>query len=182
MGDTREAIIRHLRPLVGLKLTLARRAADLRNFGFGAVRAYRGGTVGQYALHVQCPWRIETDGAIVTGRDDLWEPAAVEPTVESHAWDYESGGNLQDDRIATLMGGFDSVTKSAINRGDDLVVETIEADDCGGVTIGLSGGYRLVLFPSGTRGEDWRLFCPGTVDSHFVIAGGRTLGVGPGQQ
>jgi hypothetical protein len=30
-----------------------------------------------------------------------------------------------------------------------------------------------VLFPAGTRGEDWRVFRPDTDDSHFVVAGGR---------
>jgi hypothetical protein len=36
-----------------------------------------------------------------------------------------------------------------------------------------SGGFRLVLFPAGSCGEDWRLFRPGSEESHFVIAGGK---------
>lgn len=173
MGRTREAIISHLRPLVGLRLSLARRAADLRNFQFGPVRTYKGGTVGEYALHLQCPWRIETGDGIVTGRNDLWEPTAADAAVDWDQWDYEAGDNLQDTRIATLLVSHDSVTKSAANHGDTLVVETIDADDCGGVTIVLSGGYRLLLFPDGTRGEDWRLFRAGRDEPHFVIAGGK---------
>ena len=70
-----EQVLTHLRLLVGLKLSVARRAADLRNFQFGPMRAVEGGTLGEWALHVQCPWRIEgPDGNIVTGRSDLWEP------------------------------------------------------------------------------------------------------------
>jgi hypothetical protein len=49
----------------------------------------------------------------------------------------------------------------------------VRADNCGGVTFQLSGGYRLVLFPAGIRGEDWRFFRPNTDDPHFVVAGGQ---------
>src|SRR6185437_7812524 len=42
---------RRLKPLIGLRLSIARRAADLRVFHFGAVSAVDGGTVGQFALH-----------------------------------------------------------------------------------------------------------------------------------
>jgi hypothetical protein len=52
-------------------------------------------------------------------------------------------------------------------------VESVEADACGGVTIHLSGGYRLRLFPDGSVGEDWRFFVLGDESAHFVIAGAR---------
>jgi len=60
-----------------------------------------------------------------------------------------------------------------VNQTEHLVVEAVRADNYGGVTIQLSGGYRLVLFPAGSRGEDWRFFRPDTDGPHFVVADGR---------
>src|SRR5687768_8413097 len=98
MSAADEQVLTHLLPLVGLKLCIARRAADLRNFQFGQVPAVEGGTVGEWALHVQCPWRIEgPDGRVVTGRSDLWQPVSENRAgFNWDTWDYEKDGNLQD--------------------------------------------------------------------------------------
>jgi hypothetical protein len=166
MKPVTDAVVERLTPLVGLRLVIARRAADLRNFQFGQVRAVERGTVGDYGLHIQCPWRLEGPDGILTGHSDLWELAEASEGVD---W----GENLQDRQLGTLLGGYDPATRSFVNQTEHLVVEGVQADNCGGATIQLSGGYRLVLFPAGARGEDWRLFRPGTDEPHFVIAGGR---------
>jgi hypothetical protein len=177
--DQREKTLKQARialwlcPLVGLKLSIARRAGDLRNFQFGPIRAIDRGTVGELALHIQCPWRIEGADGIVTGRSDLWEPIEVGDDFDWDTWDYETDGNLQDERIGALLGGHDAQTRSFINQTDDvLIVEDVQADFGGGAAITLSGGYKLVLFPAGSRGEDWRIFRPGADEEHFVIWGG----------
>ena len=181
MGLVAEEIQKHLKPLVGLKLSLARRAADLRNFAFGEIRCVEGsrlksskrGTVGEYGLHIQCAWRIEGPDGILTGRSDLWKSADPDATVDWDSWDYDKEANLQDARIAELLGGEDPVTGSPMNISNQLVVEGVDADDFGGATIHLSGSYRLVIFPDGTRGEDWRVFRPSLDEPHFVVSGGR---------
>jgi hypothetical protein len=167
MGVIATQILEHLKPLVGLKLSIARRAADLRNFQFGQIRNVEPrGTVGEYGLHIQCPWRIEGPDGIVTGRSDLWNPADPDAKVDWDSWDYDKDANLQDTRIAELLG-------SPMNVSNRLIVEAVDADDFGGATIQLSGGYRLVIFPAGTRGEDWRIFRPKLDEPHFVVSGGR---------
>ena len=173
MKTVADEIENGLQPLVGLKLSIARRAADLRGFHFGHIRQLKRGTAGEYALHIQCPWRLEGPSGIVTGRSDLWEPAAIVPDMDWENWDYEKGANLQDKEIGVLMGSYDPQTRSYVNDGDRLVVEAVRADACGGATIVLSGGYRLVLFPDRSRGEDWRIFRSGTDEPHLVIAGGK---------
>jgi len=173
MKRVAEAIIDQLKPLIGRRLAIARRAADLRNFQFGQIRAVERGTVGEYALHIQCPWRLEGPDGILTGRDDLWQPAETIEDADWDSWHYERNKNLQDRQLGALLGGHDPVTRSFVNQTEHLVVGEVRADNCGGVMILLSGGYRLVLFPAGLRGEDWRFFRPGTEEPHFVIAGGR---------
>lgn len=168
-----DEIIAQLRPLVGLKLSIARRAADMRIFHFGPIQAAENGTVGEYALHIQCPWRIEGPQGIVTGSCDLCEPGEINGDIDWDTWDYEKNENLQDRLIGNLLSNYDPQTRSFINENDKLVVEAVSADIYGGAAIMLSGGYRLVLFTAGTRGEDWRIFSPKTSEPHFVIVGGR---------
>jgi hypothetical protein len=167
------AIIAQLKPLVGLKLSIARRAADMRIFHFGPIRTVENGTVGDYALHIQCPWRIEGPQGIVTGRWDLWEFAEDSGNIDWGTWDYAKDENLQDRLVGLFLGNYDPQTRSYINESDGLVVEAVSGDRYGGATIALSGGYRLVLFPTGTKSEDWRLFRPETKEPRLVIAGGR---------
>ena len=60
--------------LIGLRLSIIRRAADMLGLHFGPIRPHASGegTVADYALHIQCPWRIDSPGGTFTGRDDLW--------------------------------------------------------------------------------------------------------------
>src|SRR5262249_19428765 len=47
--------------LIRLRLSIGRRAADILGLHFGAVPPHHSGqgTVGDYVLHVQCPWRLD---------------------------------------------------------------------------------------------------------------------------
>jgi hypothetical protein len=157
----RQRLIEGLCELIGLPLTAARSAADMRTFQFGTLRPVDRGSVGDFALHVQCPWRIEGPEGIVTGRSDLWEPVKGDVPFDEN-WDYEASPNLQD---ALLQGWLDQ-------NGASLLVQAVDADDFGGAAVILSQGYVLRLFPSGTRGEDWRLFRPTTDAPHLIVSGG----------
>ena len=168
MSSVADQILKHLQPLVGLKLSIARRAADLRSFHFGMIRQVENGTAGEYSLHIQCPWRIDGPEGIVTGRMDLWEPVEIgydRDDFDWDSWDYEMGENIQDYQIGNLLGSYDAQTNSHVNETRHLVVQDIQTDDYGGATIVLSGGYRLILFPAGSKGEDWRIFRPTTKES-----------------
>jgi hypothetical protein len=74
----KDAIERALHPLLGLPLWAVGRAGSLAWFQFGQARsvpAFRGGPkkVGEYALHLDCPWRlIEPTGLVVA--TDASEP------------------------------------------------------------------------------------------------------------
>jgi hypothetical protein len=171
MTSLKNRILEHLTPVVGLSLSIARRAADMRVFHFGKVSEVAGGSVGEIALHIQCPWRIEGREGVVTGRSDLWVPSrelqAREPELDLTKWKYDFG-NLQDEKMGHFLGGYDVATRSAVNRKGGLIVQAVAADDLGGATIFLSGDYRVVIFPAGTTAEEWRIFRPGEGD-HFVV-------------
>lgn len=158
---TRQQAIAGLSLLIGLPLTGMGRAADMRTFQFGTLRPVHRGSVGEFSLHVQCPWRIESEDGIVTGRLDLWEPVEENAPFDEN-WDYEKSPNLQDSRLKRWLGCYES----------SLIVKSVDADEFGGAAINFGQGFVLRLFPAGTRGEDWRLFRPKTGSPHLVISGG----------
>ena len=162
-GDALRAEVRAaLQPLVGLPLSAVRRAADLRNFVFGELVSVEGGSVGAWGLHVQCAWRIDGPGGIVTGRDDLWEPEDPNVRVDED-WSYDTSPTLQDARVKAWFA-------SAV---EPRVVKHVDADVFGGATIELSGGFTLRIAPMETRGEAWRLLGPSRDVPHFVVGEGR---------
>jgi hypothetical protein len=75
-------------------------------------------------------------------------------------------------RIEQLLKGYDAQQDSFVGTTDHLVVKSVTATPAGDAAIELSGGYKLLLFPAGTRGEWWRIFRPGDSDHpHFVVDG-----------
>lgn len=61
----RAEVLAALLPLNGLPLVTVRRAADLINFVFGTLHPAARGAVGDWALHVQCAWRIDGPDGVV---------------------------------------------------------------------------------------------------------------------
>jgi len=158
MDQVKTALEAHMRVLIGLPLSIARNAADMKGFHFGSIRPHysrtgRVGTVGQYALHIQCPWRIVGGDAIVTGSSDRFQG----PREDIDYNDEDArGGSLQSVRLEELLKGFDASTSSFVNATENLVVQAVQADNYGGLDIALTGGLKLQIFPAGSNGEDWR--------------------------
>jgi len=140
----------------------------MRIFHFGHVTAGADGSWGQYALHLQCPWRLDGPAGVVTGQGDLWEHATLD--LPPAGWSYEQGDNLQDARLGALLVGRDARTRSwANNTPGFLVVTDVEATEHGDLIVALSGGYKLRVWPDSSRGEAWRFFVPQTDAPHFVF-------------
>lgn len=156
-----------LHPLISLQLWTSRRSADVQGFHFGESRPVvsQGETflVGTYALHVQCPWRIKGPKRLLVGSYDRFTPAA------GRSWedpDFESdvpGASLIDERIDALFGP---------EAQQHFVVQSVEADDVGGLRMSLGEGTVLEVFPNHTDdAEFWRLFQPWNDNRHFVVTG-----------
>jgi hypothetical protein len=153
--------------LIGLRLSIIRRAADMLVLHFGDIRVHSSGTgtVGAYALHVQCPWRLEGPTGTVTGRDDLWIYAG--PGGHPPGWSYDDGLSLQDKRFAELFVR-DEETRSWLNHGDRFTVTAARQTKRGDVTLDLGSQHAIVLFPVSSKSEAWRLFAPGS-ERHLVF-------------
>ncbi len=158
--------------LIGKPLWRCTRAADMACFQFGNrhMRKTLHGDdreVGDYALHVQCSWRIIRGDEILVGKEDLYEP---DPTTSNAVFDWKKA-NLQDARVRKLFADNQrqfTVVGTALRSGGEL---DILFDD----------ELRLEVFPNSSLQtpdmEHWRLFAP-TIDpdredkaAHLVFSG-----------
>jgi hypothetical protein len=167
----KEKIEQTLNILVGLPLWASGRAVDLQWFDFGEHRTTvtrKGKTmeVGEYALHVQCAWRICTqDKVFVASRDLYYPPGETSDVPDDFDWDI-SQGSRRDQRIQLFFQE---------HTAHPLIVTSVEADRAGSARFFLTEEYALEIFPddsfSDDHSEHWRLFQPSTDAPHFVVTG-----------
>jgi hypothetical protein len=151
--------------LLGLKITMATHAASMRGFIFGPSTSAP--DAGQWVMHIQCAWRIETGSAILTGSGDWYEPADLEAQMADD-WDPAEGASLQETRLREIFHDHDLSKRTIWNNTASLICTEYQLEVHGGVTIELSGDYVLRLFPSGSRGEHWRIFQKGDTNTHVI--------------
>lgn len=118
------------------------------------------GMVGDLALHVQCPWRLDAGKSIVTGLTDLWQRTLASETISYDEWDWDRDGNLRDQRMTDYFA-----------RYPDSKVASVSLSDHGSFTLNLCDDVKLLVFVSGCASENWRIFRPNS-DKHFVGTGG----------
>lgn len=145
--------------LIGLRLSIIRRAADMLVLHFGDIGAHSSGegTVGAYALHVQCPWRLDAATGIVTGRDDLWVYAG--PGRRPESWSYDDGLSTQDKRFAGLFVR-DEDTRSWVSDSDRFFVIAAQQTKLDDVKIDFANEFAIILFPASCASEACRLLAP----------------------
>jgi len=155
-----------LASLIALPLWSSGRAADVQWFQFGAQRVIHGRlgaprVVGEFALHVQCAWRLAGPEGIVVASRDRHVPAG-DPDAEPPGWRWDvPGANRSDERCAAWFA-----TRAA------ACVERVTADAFGGLRVALTGGVTLEVFPDDSLDrEHWRYFQPATEEPHFVVTG-----------
>ena len=162
----KDKIESHLKVLIGQPLISANRAASMQMFGFGIwVDAVDGEPikVGEYALHLQCAWRITSKDKIFVGQNDIFYPRG-DPEFEPEDWNWDvTGANRCDEKTNVL-----------INRHIDcpLIVEKITADEFGSLCLQFSDNFRLDIFPDNSLPEEfWRFFKHSKEENHFVVYG-----------
>jgi hypothetical protein len=155
-----------LRQLHKLPLLSIGAASTLLWIHFGqetTVTNRRGGTktVGTWAIHIQCPWRIVSQQGIFTGSGDLWEPAVLGNDGRDELFDAN-----KDTRR------FDVQIKRFLSDAQGALVKKIAVDDSGGFRLFLERSYVIEVFPICSQEiECWRLFQPGKSEDHFGVSG-----------
>jgi hypothetical protein len=153
--------------LAGLRLSIVRFYANILGLHFGDTRPHpRGGMTAAYALHVDCPWRIDGQAATITGNYDRWEYAG--PGNPPEGWDFESGPTLRDKKLDQLFGQRNN-DGSWISSTDRFLITAVSESKFGDVILDLSGQYRILLFPAASEAEAWRLFVSDDESPHLVF-------------
>lgn len=165
----REAIRSQTGKLIGLNLRYAGRASNLFWLGFGEMISVtrRGKTeeLAEYALNIQCSWRITKDNKILVGSRDFYSPrTGWNEENDDFDWDVQ-GNNRFDERIESFIE----------NAKEHVTVERVEPDEVGGLKIFLSQGYLLEVFPDTSEDDEysefWRFFNRRENSPHFVVTG-----------
>ena len=121
--------------LRGTKLNAIGRAAAMCWMSFGDLIEIESHselrTVGQYALDLDCPWRIRYNSKILLASSDMFEPASTCQNDETFEWDIQ-GNNLFDERAAMLC-----------SREPILAVRSIELSPTYDLKITFSNNYIL---------------------------------------
>jgi hypothetical protein len=163
---TNTDIERTISVLVGLPLWALGRAADLAWLEFGSRRTVLSHSgkekqVGDYALHIQCPWRITKGDKVITGRGDIFctPEESEEPNPADFDWEK---GNRFDRVVADLFE----------HEAHHFTVHSVQAGEAGRLAILLNDNYRLDVFPHDSEsGEHWRFFKPYSDEPHLVFSG-----------
>lgn len=120
-------------------------------------------TVGTWALHIECPWRLTNKYGIVTGAGDRWLPPNL--SEDSDEWDYEFDPNTERTQLDLKMQQFASQNKG-------VRIKCVQTDNTGGFRLSFEHGTELEVFPTNSQDVDfWRLFQPGNETEHFVVTG-----------
>jgi hypothetical protein len=167
----KQAIEQATHVLVGLPLSRYARAVELIIFGFGKfTREHHGEPVElpEYSLLVQCHWRLlgyPLPGFIV-GSGDIrhpHDPSLAPSDIEGFDWK-QPGTSLCDRQMKQLMDD---------HASRPLVVESLEADDRGTLSMRLAGGYLLEIFPDSSPDrngpEQWVLTSSRPDQQIFVV-------------
>jgi hypothetical protein len=158
-----QSIQQALAPLVGLPFRRIGRASNLVWLQFGELHETsdrHGGTkvVGDWVVHIGCPWRLVRHNRILVGYRDFYY------TPDGDALeDWDVVGKTRFDFIAsTLCGEFAKTPPLAV---------AVQPDDVGGFCVRLRDDYRVDVFPdeSDETCEHWRIFQPGVCGKHFVF-------------
>jgi hypothetical protein len=82
------------------------------------------GTVGQYALHVSCPWRITGPFGIVTGSSDRHKSPNSGELIGEEDW---AGGDLQAKKLSDFVRGLRLETRSILMVERSKQISTVES-------------------------------------------------------
>lgn len=146
-----------MKKLIGVQGISFGRVAAMAWINFGADDS-------EYALHLQCSFRIRDKDEILVTNTDMFEPS--ESALKKPMFDYdtfewdEQGENRYDEWVKKL--------NPAYLRS--LKVTDAKVNVCGDVTILLEQEIVIDVFVNATVEECWRLFKIGS-DQHFVMTG-----------
>lgn len=174
------AIVNKLSVLNDQKLKSISRAGTMVSLGFGnlvknkVVQKTEEGKfitkevfVPQYALHIDCSFRINCGNSIMMSQRDMFCPNS----------EMIKSANFNDDEFEWDVVGNNSFDEKAqkhfIDTSLDFIVTKININSCGDLKILLTNDFSIEIFVDSSENEEcWRFFEVGNADcTHLVVSG-----------
>jgi hypothetical protein len=161
-----------LNQLIGSPLKISRHAENMLILGFGEVvrgigrRGHRI-SYGDFALHIQSPWRVLQNNKLIVSSADRWNP--VNEIDDWDEWYNNPHPSIENIAWKQLLGSTDKSTSSYEALHNELVVDKIALEPIGDLRVFIRGGYVLEIFACGNNNEYWRLFEPKKDTEHLVF-------------
>ena len=138
-NETRE-ITRKLSIVLSKPFRYIGRASNMAWLGFGqdvSGEDFHGKKriLAQYALHVQCSFRVVHLNKIILGNSDIFEPNTQTKCMENFNWDV-MGGNLYDEKSQILIEEL---------KNESIVVSNVEVSCWGDLKLELTDGYVIEI-------------------------------------
>ncbi len=155
-----------LNNLIGKRLQYICRSCDLIDFGFGAVlqRKASNGKVhnyNEYALHVQCAFRLSEGKNLLLGQDDLFT-----------CMNGEYGCTDLAKKDTCLFDNKVKIINQLLSENPEYIAQ-ISINPLGDLSI-LLNTMRIDIFITGSNEfEMWRLFAVNTDKPHLIRLGNR---------
>lgn len=112
----------------------------------------------EYALHVQCPWRIinNNSGEIFVGSNDIYEQSGIANKNKNADWETQ-GNSLFDEKVSELC-----VTES------DFRVSKVRISRTRDLTITFSNNYQFQCFANSSSDVEYWRFISRNQSRNFV--------------
>jgi hypothetical protein len=116
--------------------------------------------VGEWALHLQCPWRFVQFGDLVLASSDFY-------------YDAETGEKLDRDSDQESVFHRNMKRLNLLIESGEIVVSIVQSSEAGAFDLIFDRDLKLSVMPveSGGEkcGESWRFFQPSLKTPHFVF-------------
>ena len=161
MPDTQA--INTLNSILGKPLRYIKRCSDMIDIGFGDMIKElnsKGKTQikPEFAIHIQCPFRVIIEGSIVVGSEDIYIPQNT------------SEGSLDLDALRSTR--FDVIVESLNSYMGNECVNNVILGSLGDITIELTKLTIQALVVGSSENEDWR-FLELTGDKKHLVRYGK---------
>jgi hypothetical protein len=156
--------------LIGYPINEIGRAADLLWIHFGKmelmpVRVLKkkqvvSKKVGDWAIHIQCPWRLIHRGTIILS----WRDMHYNPDGKT-SYDWNKGGENRFDFLVQKINDEIGLEK--------MKVTSIIVGEVGSFSLLIGNEYTVDVFPDEINTDEyseyWRLFQPKLEKDHFIV-------------
>lgn len=170
-----------LKLLKGLPLRNVSRICDMLGLGMGglieresAYHKFKYGesktvSIGEYALHISCTYRIRCGNDIILGKEDRFQPSRK--LLGSADFDWERFNDDSNAQYFDKLGNnrMDEIISMKFNELDGFIIDFVKVGKLGDISISFANNFIIEVYvDTSSDNECWRFFKANS-DDHLVV-------------